>query len=179
MVKNTAKILGQCQCGRLRFETSGAPILCVACHCAGCQKAALGFAQLPGAPQVLNGEGGTEFTLFRKDRLTWLSGESLLRAYRLTPEADTRRVLATCCDAPIFLEFKGGHWLSVYRARLDEAAPPVEMRVMTRGRLDTTPFSNELPSYSTHSFRFMWCLFGAWVAMGFRVPKLAPIAEAP
>ena len=29
---------GGCRCGRLRFRTSGKPIVTLACHCKGCQK---------------------------------------------------------------------------------------------------------------------------------------------
>ncbi|MFL6764395.1 MAG: GFA family protein [Sphingomicrobium sp.] len=29
---------GQCRCGSVRFEASGAPLITMACHCAGCQR---------------------------------------------------------------------------------------------------------------------------------------------
>ena len=37
-----------------------------------------------------------------------------LREFRLSAESGSRRVVATCCDTPVFLELKGAHWLSVY-----------------------------------------------------------------
>lgn len=178
MTKGSLKNVGQCACGKLRFETIGAPILCVVCHCASCLEAGRRFQERPSAPRVLNTEGGTEFAMFRKDRLRWLEGDSQLRSHRLTPSAGTRRVLAACCDSPIFLEFKGGHWLSVYRDRLGSAAPPIEMRVMTRDRVEGEALGGNVPSYSAHSPSFMWRLFSAWVAMGFRAPQLKPIPEA-
>lgn len=167
-----------CRCGEVRFETSGAPIMTATCHCESCQKAAAGFATLQHAPTVLNADGGTEFALYRKDRVTCVAGEALLRAYRLTPRATTRRILARCCDTPMFLEFDKGHWLSIYRDRLGADAPAIEMRVMTSGRRDGQSFSDDVPSYKTHSFSFMWRLFTAWAAMRFRAPALGPIEEA-
>lgn len=167
-----------CRCGEVRFEAAGAPILTAACHCQSCQQAAAEFAALPGAPCVLNAEGGTEFVLFRKDRVQCARGAGLLRAHRLTPKASTRRVLARCCDSPMFLEFAGGHWLSIYRERLGPDAPPIDMRVMTRDRREGVALSAGVPSYGTHSVRFMWRLLAAWAVMGFRAPALQPIEEA-
>ena len=164
-----------CRCGEVRLDATGEPILTVTCHCESCQKAGTGFAALPGKPQVLNADGGTEFTLFRKDRVACVRGEALLRSYRLTPEATTRRVLAHCCDTPMFLEFAKGHWLSLYRDRFGAEAPRIEMRVMTGDRRQGALLSDDLPSYKTHSVKFMWRLFAAWAAMGFRVPASRPI----
>lgn len=127
---------------------------------------------------MLNADGGTEFTLFRKDRVAFTHGETLLCAHRLTPEATTRRVLARCCNTPMFLEFTKGHWLSVYRDRLGADAPKIEMRVLARDRREGLTFSDSLPTYKTHSIGFMWRLFTAWVTMGFRVPALKCIEEA-
>jgi hypothetical protein len=162
-----------CRCGEVAFEAAGEPIMTVTCHCGSCRKAAADFAALPGAPQVANAEGGTDFVMMRKDRIRCVHGADLLRAHRLTPQAPTRRVLTGCCDTPMFLEFKGGHWLSVYRDRLAEA-PAIEMRTMVGDR----KFTDGIPSYRTHSAKFMWRLLKAWAAMGFRVPKMGPIQEA-
>ncbi len=70
------------------------------------------------------------------------------------------------------LEFKGGHWLSLYRDRIAEGAPPLEERTMTAERPDGVELSGEIPSYAGHSGRFMWRLMTAWAAMGFRNPKV-------
>ena len=96
-----------------------------------------------------------------------------MREYRLTPASKTRRVVATCCNAPIFLEFSGGHWLSIYKDRFAKAdQPALDMRTMTRDRRPGVEFTDGLPSYKTHSGRFMWKLLTAWAAMGFRAPKI-------
>jgi hypothetical protein len=166
-----------CRCGQVELTAAGAPIVAATCHCRSCQQAAAAFAALPGAPRVLNAEAGTEYELYRKDRVTGVRPEQL-RAHRLTPASGTRRLLARCCDSPMFLELKGGHWLSIYRDRVVGDAPPIEMRVMTRYRPRGVTLSGHLPTFRTHSLSFMWRLFAAWAAMGFRAPGLQPIEEA-
>jgi hypothetical protein len=162
-----------CRCGQVAFEATGEPIMTVTCHCESCRKAAAGFAALPGGPRVVNAEGGTDYVMLRKDRVRCVKGQALLAAHRLKSKAPTRRVLAGCCDTPVFLEFKGGHWLSVYRDRVADA-PAIEMRTMVGAR----KFADAVPSYRTHAPRFMWRLFKAWAAMSFRVPKMGEIREA-
>ncbi|KQU74722.1 hypothetical protein ASC75_20335 [Aminobacter sp. DSM 101952] len=162
-----------CRCGRVGFEASGVPIVTAACHCSSCQKAGKIFEDLPGGTPVLESDGGTVFALYRKDRVRCVRGAELLREHRLSPAAPTRRVVAACCNAPMFLEFKGGHWLSLYRERIQpDDRPPLEMRTMTADRRPGVEFADGLPSYAKHSGRFMWRLLAAWAAMGFRAPKL-------
>ncbi len=49
---------------------------------------------------------------------------------------------------------------------------------MVKDRPDGSDFDDDIPSYQSHSVQFMWRLFKAWAAMGFRAPKQQPIAEA-
>lgn len=161
-----------CTCGKVALEVAGAPIMAATCMCASCQEAASRFADLPGAPKVLDADGGTEFILVRKDRVRCTHGETLMAEHRLKPDSPTRRVTATCCNAPMFLEFTNGHWLSMYRARFGPDAPPIEMRTMARDRRADVEFHDAIPSLEGHSGKFMFRLLGAWVKMGFRVPKI-------
>ena len=160
-----------CDCGKVRIEAEGEPLLVVDCHCESCRKAAAEFNRLPGAPAILNANGGTPFSMYRKDRLRFAEGIDRLKEHRLTPKSKTRRVLTTCCSSPMFLEFAGGHWLSMYRDRIPGAGP-AEMRVMTGDQHGGDALPADLPNYRTHSPKFWWHLFSAWVAMGFRVPKV-------
>lgn len=159
-----------CMCGKVGFEAIGEPIMTVTCHCESCRQAADRLGAMPGAVRVANEEGGTDYVMMRKDRMRCTKGEDLLVAHRLKPEASTRRVLASCCNSPMFLEFKGGHWLSVYRDRFD-TPPSIELRTMAGDR----SFGDAIPAYRSHSASFMWRLFKAWVAMGFRAPAVAPV----
>ena len=171
-LKQPNHLSATCRCGKIIFEAIGAPIVSAACYCASCQEAGRRFEQLPDAPPVLDPDGGTGLILCRKDRVQCTKGQELLAEHRLKPESPTRRVLATCCNSPMFLDFSKGHWVSIYRNRFSSAAPPLEMRVMTKDRRAGVEFANDIPTYRAHSGKFMLRLFAAWMAMGFRTPKI-------
>lgn len=159
-----------CQCGKVQLEAAGAPILTASCFCKSCQKAGRQFEARPFAQPVLDADGGTGVVLYRKDRVTCSAGQEHLEEHRLTPDAPTRRVIATCCNAPMFLDFTKGHWLAMYRKRFGPDAPAVEMRVMTNDRVSGVTLPNDAPNYGGHSGKFFRRLVGAWIAMGFRRP---------
>jgi hypothetical protein len=171
----TNRIVLSCLCGRCRIPVVGNPILCAECHCESCRRAADAMEALPGAPQERSATGGVPYVLWRKDRVGTIEGEDLLMAYRLTPDARTRRVVATCCNAPMFLEFSAGHWLSLNAARFpQDQRPAMELRTMTRDRRVATPLPDDIPNARTHFGKgFMRRLLWAWVAMGLRNPKVA------
>ncbi len=166
--------VASCLCGQVRFEAAGPPILAAACYCASCQAAGRRFEALAGAPAVLEPDGGTAYLLYRKDRVRCAEGAEQLQAHRLTPGAPTRRLLASCCNTPMALDFTKGHWLTMYRDRFGSGAPAVEMRVMTAERPQGPPLAGDVPSYPGRSGRFMWKLLAAWAAMGFRRPPAVP-----
>lgn len=163
-----------CQCGKVKFEAVGPPILTASCYCTSCQEAGRQFEQLASAPPVLDADGGTGVILYRKDRVQCVMGQEYLGERRLKPDSPTRRVVATCCNSPMFLDFTKGHWLSMYRNRFPAGAPPLEMRIMTKERRVGVELADDLPNYSGYSARFMLKLIAAWIAMGFRRPEVAP-----
>ena len=80
----------------------------------------------------------------------------------LRDESSTRRVVASCCASPMFLDFKKGHWLSVYRnwsaggcASRGDARPH---EVQARGHRSSERRAQLAPGYS---LKFMAKLFGA------------------
>ena len=162
-----------CQCGKVKFEAPGPPILTCSCYCTSCQEAGRRFEQLNSAPPVLDPDSGTGLILYRKDRVQCVMGQEHLQEYRLKPDSPTRRVIATCCNSGMFLDFTKGHWLTMYRNRFPAGAPPLEMRVMTRDRRDGVVLADDLPNYDGHSGKFMWRLIAAWIAMGFRRPEIS------
>ena len=157
----------------MKFEAIGSPILTGACYCRDCQEAGRRFEALPSAPPVLDPDSGSSFILFRKDRVQCVSGQEYLREYRLKPESPTRRVVATCCNSAMFLDFTKGHWLSMFRNRFPAGAPPLEMRLMTGERRAGVELADDVPNYSGRSGKFMLKLLAAWMAMGFRRPEIA------
>ncbi|WP_424630276.1 GFA family protein [Bradyrhizobium sp. SYSU BS000235] len=172
MSQNPKYLSAICQCGKVKFEATGAPILTGACYCTSCQQAGQQIAQAPSAPPMLDADGGTSFVLYRKDRVHCVTGQEHLEERRLKPSSPTRRVVATCCHSAMFLDFTKGHWLSIYRNRIPEGAPPLEMRMMTSERPAGVTIPSDVSAYERHSAKFMRRLIVAWVAMGFRRPQV-------
>lgn len=159
-----------CRCGRVGLTVTGPPIMVVECLCKSCQEAADQLAALPVAVPLADQKGATPFVMQRKDRVSIVRGHDALGDHHLTPESSTRRVIATCCNTPMFLEFKAGHWLSLYASLWPASErPAVEMRTMTGARHDLPA---DVPNLKTHSLRFFRRLLGAWVRMGFRSPTI-------
>jgi hypothetical protein len=121
----------------------------------------------------LDPDGGTGMILYRKDRVQCAMGQEHLEEHRLTPASPTRRVVATCCNSAMFADFTKGHWLSLFRNRFTQGAPPLQMRVMTQDRPAGVELAGDVPNYEGHSGKFMLKLFAAWMAMGFRTPRIA------
>ena len=162
-----------CSCGEVRLAVEAAPIASVECCCTSCREAGTRLARLPGATLVLGPLGATRFELYRKDRVRVLEGQQRLGEFRLSPKAKTRRVVATCCNAPVFLEFSGGHWISLYGSLWPEGTlPPLQMRTMAGDLPDPSVLPDDVPNARSHSLPFFAKLLGAWIAMGFRRPKV-------
>ena len=159
-----------CQCGKVKVEAIGRPILAASCYCASCQEAGHRLERLASAPPVLDADGGTSVMLYCKYRVQCVAGRQHLEEHRLKPDSPTRRVVATCCNSAMFLDFTKGHWLSMYRNRFPTGAPPIEMRVMIRERRVGVALCDDVPIHRGHAGTFMLKLIAAWIAMGFRRP---------
>lgn len=162
-----------CACGQTRLSVDNTPIVAVECCCTSCRAAGNWLEELLNAPKIVEPNGATHFVLYRKDRVHVEEGADLLGEHRLTPTSATRRVVATCCNTAMFLEFTKGHWLSLYGGLWpSESRPAIQMRTMTGDVLPGVTLSNDVPNPKSHTFSFMAKLMWAWVAMGFRVPKI-------
>jgi hypothetical protein len=163
----------RCACGQVRFTADRKPMLSVECCCTSCRTAGGVLAKLPGAPRIVGQNGATHLVLYRKDRVHFTKGAELLKEYRLTPESPTRRIVAICCNTPIALDFTKGHWLSLYSCVWSaDTLPPIQMRTMTGDAPEGTILSDDVPNHQRYAFSFFAKLLGAWVAMGFKTPKV-------
>jgi len=164
-----------CDCGGVHLEVDRTPIISTECHCNSCREAGDRLGKLSVSHPVLEANGGTHFVLYRKDRIRFNHGTELLREFRLTPTSKTRRVVASCCNTPVFLEFEGGHWLSFYAGLWPEGTlPPLELRTMTGDRPpESEALDGDVPSGALQTAKFYARLLGAWIAMGFKSPKIA------
>ncbi len=155
----------RCSCGSVEIEAMGEPITSTVCYCKSCQEGSQQIEALPNGRPVCDSDGGTAYALYRKDRVEYLKGSQLLRGYKLRDESSTNRVVAACCDSPMFLDLKGGHWLSIYQTALRGGLPPLEMRVQTKFKLAGSDLPNDVPNHQGCSLKFMAKLAGAWIAM--------------
>jgi Family of unknown function (DUF6151) len=161
-----------CRCGQVRIEVEADPIISTECHCSSCRAAAARLTKLPAAPAYLEPNGGTRFVLYRKDRVVFAMGHEHLREFRLTPVSKTRRVIASCCNTPVLLEFPNGHWFSLYAHLWRQGAlPRLQERTMTGDLADPSALSADVPNRRRQSMAFFWRLLRAWAAMGFRSPE--------
>jgi hypothetical protein len=165
-------ILASCRCGKVELQIVGPPILRGICYCASCQEAGRRHQAVPGADTALAGDGGTDYVLYRKDRIRCVRGGDLLEERRLKSDSPTRRMYARCCNTAMFLDFTKGHWLTVYRGRLPDNISPATMRIMTAERSEGVTLPDDMANYPGRSGKFMLKLLGAWIAMRFRRPAV-------
>ena len=155
------KRVASCSCGQVQLEAVGAPILTASCHCDDCQKGSQQIEALPKAPPVRDPDGGSPYMVFRKDRVSCVSGTSLLKRYRLREGSPTSRIVAGCCNSAMYLDFEKGHWLNVYRPRFGDNALPLQMHVQRKVTVGKT----DVPSYPGYPLKLMTKLIGAKIAM--------------
>lgn len=165
MTASPLTLTSRCACGGVEIAATGKPILTAVCYCQDCQAAAKVIEALPNAPKVTDGAGGTPLVLQRKDRMTVIKGGEVLKDFRLKPDSPTRRVVASCCNAMMFLDFQKGHWFSMHRDRFGAAAPAVEMRVNTKSAREGVALPEGGGVYKTFPFKFIGKLLMARFAM--------------
>lgn len=162
-----------CRCGAVEMQAEGSPVMSVECLCDSCREAAARMAALPGAVPITEATGATRVEMFRKDRVRCTKGAELLREFRLNDKTATRRVIAICCNTPIFMEFTKGHWIDLYGTLWPQGTlPPLQLRTMVGDLDDTSVLPDDVPNLKTHSAGFFARLMLAWVKMGFRSPAV-------
>ena len=161
-----------CRCGKVKLRIVGAPIVRGICYCASCQEAGRRHQAESGVDSVLGEDGGTDYVLYRKDRVRCVQGGDLLEERRLKSSSPTRRMFARCCNTAMFVDFTKGHWLTVYRGRLPGDMLPPTMRMMTADRPAGVVLPDDIANHRRFSAKFMLKLLGAWMAMGFRRPAV-------
>ncbi len=155
-----------CSCGKVELTAFGAPIASNVCYCADCQKGSREIEALPGAGPVRDVDGGTAYILYRKDRFECSKGAALLKNYKIRESSVTNRVVATCCNAAMFMSFdKGPFWVSAYRARFQGELPPVEMRICTKSKPEGVVLPDDVPSYPGVPLRMMARFLASGAAM--------------
>jgi hypothetical protein len=157
-------LIASCACGSVELQASGTPIVGVVCYCDDCQEGGRRVEALARAGPVQDPDGGTAYLLYRKDRLECVKGAPLLKGLKLKEKSATNRVVATCCNSAMVLNFDDGKpWVSVYRRRLAGDVPPPTMRICTR--FSKRPLPDDIPRYAGFPLRFAARICAAWIPM--------------
>jgi hypothetical protein len=164
--------VAHCRCGAVELGAWAEPIAVNACYCDDCRTAAQRLAAAAGTEPASNtNDDGTEFMLFRRDRIACTRGADRLQETRLTAATKTRRMIAGCCATPMYLAFDDKRpWVSAFRASFGPDAPPVEMRICTRFRPSEAKDEDGLPSHPGYPFAMMLRIMAAWPLMLFSRP---------
>jgi hypothetical protein len=167
-MNSSLKRIVACKCGAVKLELTGDPIVAAVCHCDDCQRGSAEIECLPGAPKILDPWSGTPYVLYRKDRVRVLQGRELLSEQRLKEGAKTRRVVASCCNSPLFVDFAPGHWVSLYQQLFDAPVPQARVRNQTRFMPPGGVPDDGLPLHRGYPPGLIARLLAARVAMGIR-----------
>jgi len=158
--------LARCRCGAVELAAVGQPIVASTCYCPDCQAAARQIEARADSPNLADADGGTDYLLFRKDRISCAKGAEHLEELRLTDTSATRRMIASCCGSAMYMAFDDArHWVSAYHGRFTEDVPPVEMRICTKFRTSGKILDSRIPSYAGYAPRLIMRLLGSRLAM--------------
>lgn len=141
-----------CACGETRLEVVGKPIESVECCCTSCREAG---DRMQTLNRTLMDHGTTPSAKYRKDRVRFVAGSDGLKSFRLPPDHSSDRVIATCCKTPVYLEFKGRHWLNLYDRLWPEGTMPAPtMRTMASDLPDGATQPSDIPNVRKQSVAF-------------------------
>jgi hypothetical protein len=159
-------LTASCACGSVAFEGRGAPIVTLVCYCDDCREAARQIEALSDAPPIRDADGGTGYIAYRKDRVQCTKGESLLKDHKIKEKTPTNRLVATCCNSTMLLNFDDSkHWANLYRSRVRGDVPPLAMRICTKSAMGDIP--KDVPGYPGYPLKFIAKLMAARIAMLF------------
>jgi hypothetical protein len=97
---------GECFCGAVQFEVTGAPVAMGYCHCASCRHWSAGPVNA--------------FTLWQPEALKVTRGEANIGAYNKTPKSN--RQWCTKCGGHLFTDHPLWKLVDVYAALLPQLA---------------------------------------------------------
>ncbi|WP_102866979.1 GFA family protein [Pseudovibrio exalbescens] len=101
----TSDVSGSCQCGRVTYRVSGQFEHFFLCYCSRCQKD--------------TGSGHAANLLSTTAQLVWLSGDALIKTYRV-PETRHQKSFCSECGAPVPMMQMDGELLVVPAGSLDQ-----------------------------------------------------------
>jgi hypothetical protein len=131
-------LTGSCLCGAVRYSVRGSPKQFYHCHCERCRK--------------VTGTGHASNLFLDPGVLTWLSGEQLVRSFKV-PEAKrfTNQFCATC-GSRVPRQPPGSDRVLIPAGSLDTPAPiQPQARIFADSRAAWSCGSDELPAYPEYA----------------------------
>jgi hypothetical protein len=117
--------VARCRCGAVEIGAWSNPLVVAACYCDDCQAASERLAAAGNSAPLAGVDGGTEFMVFRRDRIPCTRGVENLQLMRLTAATKTRRMVSGCCATPMYVGFDDKRpWVSAFRA----SSAPMRLR---------------------------------------------------
>jgi hypothetical protein len=93
-----------------------------------------------------------------------------LKKYKIRESSAANRVIATCCNSPMFVSFDDGkHWIDLYRTRCEGDVTPVQLRMCTRFKPEGCIIPTDVPQYSRYPVSLLVRLAIASAAMLFHL----------
>jgi hypothetical protein len=160
--------IAACACGKVRIAASGPPTASAVCYCDDCQAGGRQLEAAGAQHDFRDAWGGTEYASYADARLHVVDGQSLLRGYKLREAAPTTRYMTTCCNSAMLLKFANGWWTSLYRIRLGDEAPPLQMRTNVTCAADPAAVPKDVPHASGFPARLLLRLVAGGIRTGFR-----------
>lgn len=158
----------RCSCGSVEIHAHGAPMTSVVCYCDTCQAGSRQIEAATTSGPIIGTDGGTDYVLFRKDRVEYAKGAELLKGYQVDEKSATSRVIATCCGSPMMMRLAPAmHWVPIYRMRFGDDVPPVQWRICTKFKPEDAEIPTDVPSSSMYPAGFMWTLVTSRLSMLF------------
>ena len=146
VTKTNPNHIARCRCGAVEIGAWSEPIVVAACYCDDCQAASERLAASANSAPLARADGGTEFMVFRRDRIACRRGAQNLQVMRVREATKTRRMVAGCYATPMYVSFDDKRpWVSAFRAGFGPDAPPAQMRICIRFRRTEDKAKDDLP----------------------------------
>lgn len=162
-----AERIASCACGKVRIAALGRPIITAVCYCDDCQAGVRQLEDAGARDDFHDAWNGSPYATYRNDRLKTLEGGELLEGFKLNEKAPTTRTIATCCKSAMYLKYGPGWWTSVYRVRLGDAAPPLEVRSKVGRAKEPSTIPKDVPHADGFAPSLLLRLLKARLAMFF------------
>ena len=160
--------VARCSCENVEIETYGTPIASTVCYCDSCQAGSRQIEELPNAAPILSPDGGTAYVLYRTDRIKYVKGAELLKGYKVDEKSTTSRVVATCCNSAMVMQFEDAkHWVPIYRGRFQGELPPLQWRICTKFAPEDAEIPEDVPSSKMYPVGLMVKLLTSKLSMLF------------